>query len=99
PAATCPGTSLTQYTCGGDTVCCPLSQCNETTVTSFVDSHKTCSVDGDCTSLCALGASCDTRSVNAAGAAAFSTTFADCMFPQCDIACFGAHCTLGACSP
>jgi hypothetical protein len=74
-------------------------QCGEAAVTAFVDSHKSCTVDQDCTPLCQLGASCDLRTVNADGAAAFASTFSGCAFAQCAVACFGAQCLMGACSP
>jgi len=74
--------------------------CDPSTVDSFVAAHKSCGQDADCKPLCELGASCDLRSVNGAGAAAFKSTFANCTFSQCAIACPAATCdSTGSCSP
>ena len=61
---------------------CP-NACDTATVDAFVAAHKSCVSDQDCVAMCTLGASCDVRSVNKAGAAAFPTTFGGCPFPQC----------------
>lgn len=71
--------------------------CGQAAIQAFEADHSACASDSDCTAICMLGASCQTGAVNQAGASAFEMTFAACMFPQCDIACFQAVCTGGAC--
>ena len=74
--------------------------CDSSTVDAFVAAHKSCVQNSDCTPLCQIGASCDLRAVNAAGAAAFKSTFANCTFAQCAIACPAATCdSTGNCAP
>ncbi len=105
-ACTCFGTdpcSLGQ--CGGGDAPGVLScfcdpACDPSTVDAFVAAHKSCVQDQDCAPLCDLGASCDLRAVNKAGAAAFASTFASCTFSQCAVACPAATCdSTGSCSP
>ncbi len=70
---------------------CPPA-CDMATVDAFVAAHRSCTRDQDCVPLCTLGASCDTQSVNQAGATAFKSMFAGCPFPQCAIACPAGTC-------
>ena len=74
--------------------------CAPATVDAFVASHKSCVSNQDCTPICSLGASCDSRAVNQAGAAAFASTFANCTFQQCAVSCPAATCdSTGSCAP
>jgi hypothetical protein len=78
---------------------CQPSACDAASVNAFVAAHKSCLSDQDCVPLCKLGATCDFRSVNQAGAAAFPSTFATCTFPSCAASCLPARCdATGSCT-
>jgi hypothetical protein len=72
--------------------------CGPAAFAAFVAANDSCTSSQDCVPLCQLGASCDTGSVNEAGAAPFKSTFASCSFPQCAIDCAASGtCTGGTC--
>ena len=83
----------------GQECCLPGAACDPQTITDFIAANKSCVRDQDCKPLCELGATCDSRAVNQAGATQFSSLFSGCLFQECQRGCSPATCVSSRCSP